>query len=68
MGSSAVNAPKLGLRPQEAAEVIGSEGVFREMRAAGWVSPIYCSNNVTIFDYGDVARAFCRLRGGERPR
>jgi hypothetical protein len=63
----AVHAPKLGLRPDEAAAVIGSEGVFRDMRAAGWIEPIYLSNNVTIFDYADVARAFARLRSGERP-
>ena len=62
-----VHAPKLGLRPDEAAQVIGSEGVFRDMRAAGWVAPIYCTNNVTLFDYADVARAFARLRGGEKP-
>ena len=67
VATSAVHAPKLGLRPDEAAQVIGSEGVFRDMRNAGWLEPIYCTNNVTLFDYADVARAFARLRGGEKP-
>ena len=67
VSSPAVHAPKLGLRPDEAADVVGSEGLFRAMRKAGWVTPVYESNNVTIFDYVDVARAYGRLRGGERP-
>ena len=59
--SPAVHAPKLGLRPDEAADVVGSEGLFRAMRAAGWVSPIYETNNVTLFDYTDVAMVWSRL-------
>ena len=65
--SSAVHAPKLGLRPDEAAAVVGSEGLLRDMRSAGWLTPVYATNNVTLFDYADVARAWSRLRAGEKP-
>ena len=65
--SPAVHAPKLGLRPDEAADVVGGEGLFRAMRTAGWVTPVHQSNNVTVFDYADVARAWSRLRAGEKP-
>ena len=62
-----MSAPKLGLRPDECANVVGSPGLFRLMREAGWVKPTYQSNNVVLFDYGDVVGAWARLRRGERP-
>lgn len=65
--SPAVSIPKLGLRPSEAADVIGSEQLFRDMRSADWIKPVFQSNNVTLFDFAHVAKCFARISRGERP-
>lgn len=65
--SPAVHAPKQGLRPDEAADVIGSVSVFRAMVQDGWLSPVFRSNNVTLYAYTHVQGAFGRLVAGEVP-
>jgi len=59
---------KLGLRPDEAAEVIGSEQLFREMVSAGWLRPVVQRHKITLYDRGHVAAAWARILSGESPK
>ncbi len=56
---------KLGLRPDEAAEMLGSEQIFREMVAAGWVRPVIQRHRLTLFDRAQLSAAWARLIAGE---
>ncbi len=58
---------KLGYRPNEAAEVFGSEVLLDEMVAAGWIKPRVQRNKLTIYDYSDLARCWARVCKGEMP-
>jgi hypothetical protein len=40
---------KLGHRPEEAADVIGSRELLENMRRAGWIAPIYEEKRLTIY-------------------
>lgn len=59
---------KLGLRPDEAAEVIGSEQLFREMVSAGWLKPAVRRHKITLYDRGHVSAAWARILSGEVPQ
>lgn len=58
---------KLGLRPDEAASALGSVQLLRAMVAAGWIRPVIQRHKLTLFDAGDVARAWSRILSGEDP-
>ena len=58
---------KLGLRPSDAAELIGSETLFEEMRKAGWIKPTVERHKLTLYDYGAVVKCWVRVLGGELP-
>lgn len=57
----------LGIRREKLAEYIGSEQIAREMIADGWLKPIVQDKGLTLFATSDIAKAFQRLKGGERP-
>ena len=59
--------PKLGYRPDEAAAVIGSEPLLKEMVAAGWITPIVQRKKLTLYSGGSLDAAFDRLVKGEYP-
>lgn len=58
---------KFGLRPDEAAEAIGSEQLFREMVAGGWIKPVIKRRRLTLYDRGHLAAAWARILAGETP-
>jgi len=58
---------KLGLRPDEAAFVIGSEQLFREMVEAGWIKPVVRRHKITLCDRAQLAHAWVRVLSGEVP-
>ncbi|MEQ1858526.1 MAG: hypothetical protein ABMA13_01170 [Chthoniobacteraceae bacterium] len=58
---------KLGLRPDEGAQAVGSKQLFTEMVAAGWIAPVVQRHKLTIYDRGDVAKAWARILAGEQP-
>lgn len=58
---------KLGFRPDEAAEVLGSVELLERCRAAGWIEPTVQQKKLTLFDYSDLCKCWSRLRKGERP-
>ena len=58
---------QLGLRPEDVAEVLGSVQLFRVMVDKGWLRPVIQRHKLTLFDAGDVAKAWCRILNGEDP-
>jgi len=62
-----ITAPKYGLRPSEVTSAFGSEQLFNEMRAAGWIAPVIQRHKLTLYDAGDVAKCWARVMNGERP-
>ena len=58
---------KLGYRLEEAEFVLGSSQLLAEMTAAGWLRPVIHRHKLTIFDRGDIARAWARILSGEEP-
>jgi hypothetical protein len=57
-----VSAEPLGVRPDVAAELLGSELVLNLMVKAGWLSPEVSGNRLTIYDYGMVELAWQKLK------
>ncbi len=66
--TSNLAAIKLGLRPEEAAEVLGSEQLFRELVEAGWITPVIQRNRLTLYDRAQLSAAWLRVVAGEEPR
>ena len=58
---------KLGLRPDEVASALGSVQLLRAMITAGWIRPVIQRHKLTLYDAGDVARAWSRILNGENP-
>jgi len=46
------------LRPNDAADLFGSEQIIQDFRDAGWLTPAVCRKRLTLFDVVDLAR--CR--------
>jgi len=60
------NIPKYAFRPPELAEVFGSSEMGRRI-AYHWLKPLVQGKRLTLYDAGDVAAAYQRLRSGELP-
>jgi hypothetical protein len=58
---------KLGYRPDEAAQVVGSEQLLNEMVAAQWLKPKIQRHKMTLYDYSDIAKCWARICKGEIP-
>ncbi|HEY6183298.1 MAG TPA: hypothetical protein VIW67_13705 [Terriglobales bacterium] len=58
---------KLGFRPDEVVEVLGSQQMFDEMLRANWLRPVVRRHKLMLFDKGDVHRAWARILNGEQP-
>lgn len=56
-----------GLRPDEVVEALGSRQLYREMLAAKWLVPVVKRHKLTLFDRGDVAKAWARILSGQSP-
>lgn len=67
MSENKFTVPKFGLRPDEAAYAIGSDKLFEECVAAGWIKPRVSRHKLTIYDRSDVAALWARIAGGEQP-
>ena len=58
---------KLGLRPDEAAALIGSEELFRQMVGAKWIKPVIQRHKLTLYDRGHLTAVWLRILAGESP-
>lgn len=58
---------KLAYRPDEAAEVLGSEVLFKECVAAKWIKPKVQRHKLTLYDFSEIANCWKRICGGELP-
>jgi hypothetical protein len=58
---------KLGYRPDEAANLLGSEQLLRECVQAGWIEPTIQRNKLTLYDGSDLVGCWARIRKGEMP-
>jgi hypothetical protein len=56
-----------GMRPPQAAFALGSSELLRRARFHGWIVPVVAQKRLTLFDSGDVAALWLRIRGGELP-
>ena len=59
--------PRLGFRPDDAAEMIGSPQLFTEMREAGWIKPVLQRHKLTLYSGDDIQRCWHRILAGENP-
>ena len=62
------NLQKLGLRPDDVDDVLGSRKLREEMLEAGWLRPVVQRHKLTLYDSGEVTRAWARILAGETPR
>jgi len=58
---------KLGYRPDEAAAMLGSEQLLREVVTAGWLEPKVQRRKLTLYDGGDIIKVWARICSGEMP-
>ena len=58
---------KFGLRPIEVVHALGSDKLVQGCEKAGWLKPVVLRHKLKLFDKGDVARVWLRLRNGEQP-
>jgi len=58
---------KLGYRPDEAADVLGSSELLAECEAAGWIKPAVRRTKLTIYDYSELVKCWVRICRGELP-
>ena len=58
---------KLGLRPGDVTDIIGSRKLREEMEEAGWFHPVVQRHRLTIYNADDVSRAWARILAGEVP-
>ena len=62
-----IAAPRYGLRPPDLARALGSSELARQVVLAGWIVPVIRRKKLTVYDSGDVARVWQRIRNGEVP-
>src|SRR5581483_9553957 len=67
LGYSPIADLKLGFRPDEVVFMLGSSQLFAEMVAAKWLVPVVNRHKLQVYDRGDLARAWARIRNGEQP-
>jgi hypothetical protein len=58
---------KLGYRPKEAAQCIGSQELFDAAVEAGWIKPVVQRHKLTLYDFTAVANLWERILAGEVP-
>ena len=58
----------LALNAKEAAEYLGSEKLFEDMRRARWIGPaVNGGHKLTLFDRVEIEKCYARCRAGEYP-
>lgn len=55
------------MRPPQVAHALGSTELFRRARYYGWLKPVIEQKRLTVFDAGDVALVWQRIRNGDLP-
>jgi len=58
---------KLGYRPGDVADALGSKSLYTACVKAGWLTPIVSRHKLVLFDSEDVRGCYKRLRAGESP-
>jgi hypothetical protein len=67
MQKNTLEVVKFGLRPDEAAHALGSEKLLQASEEAGWLKPVIFRHKLKLFDKGDIAGVWLRIRNGEQP-
>ena len=67
MATKSLNRP-FGLREPAVIEQVGSATLYRAMREDKWLVPVIHRHKMMIFDSGDVAQAWARIKSGELPK
>ena len=58
---------KYALRADEAGSALGAPAVLSACLDAGWIRPVIHRHKLLLFDKGDVAGCWLRIRNGETP-
>lgn len=58
---------KLGYRPDQAADVLGSADLLDRCVAAGWLKPVVQRHKLTLYTFSDLARVWSRIERGDFP-
>lgn len=58
---------RLGVRPDQVAEMVGSKQIVREMVKAGLLVPVVKRHKLTLYDVMDVHRAWAQMLSGKQP-
>jgi hypothetical protein len=58
---------KYGLRAEEAGNALGAPALLDACVEAGWIAPAIHRHKLVVFDKGDVAKCWLRIRNGESP-
>jgi hypothetical protein len=56
-----------GVRRKDLGHLLGSEELARRLLHHGWLKPVVQQKKLTLFDSGDVALCWQRIRSGELP-
>ena len=56
-----------GLRPPDLAKTLGSSELARRAVFHKWINPIIRQKKLTLYDAGDAALVWQRIRNGEMP-
>jgi hypothetical protein len=65
--SKAHDPIQYGLRPPHLTTAFGSTEIARRVVFHGWLKPVLQQKKLTLFDSGDVAQVWQRIRNGEVP-
>jgi hypothetical protein len=57
----------LSMGAADAADYIGSQKIFDDMRKAKWIAPFFVSNKTVQFDRSELETCYARVRAGEYP-
>jgi hypothetical protein len=63
---SALIQPRL-LRPNDAADYVGGEGMLKHFVKAGWLEPVVQRKRLTVYRRADLDACCSRLDAGEFP-
>ena len=61
------NVPQYALRPPQLGVAFSSPEIARRVVFWGWLVPVVKGKKLTLYDAGDVAACWQRIRNGEVP-
>jgi hypothetical protein len=61
------NTIKLGYRPRDVIDALGSKSLYERAVHAGWIAPVIRKHKLVLFDSADIERCWKRIKAGELP-